>query len=314
MACAASLEPWQRDARSWRSIPSPWKDFVASIRPHIEQMVVSHRPEHKMSGELHDETNYGRPYKENKKTVVHVRKRVSLLSERDMLNIVDSAVRAAVMEKATALGGDLAVCELKNDWPVLPKHNEGSDSIENVRPIKKVRIKKVLNVTPIGNDTRRRYVAESSNHHIAIYAQLDAHGKEKRWDGIIVSLLEAYERSSAAKRTDTYRMHHRVAPIVRRTLSEDDNQQFKFSLMGGDTIKLHRRCNHAENICLPDIYRVRTIAASGQLSLVKITDARMKKDIIQSKDWWQPMVDALRKLDCRKVVVDLLGREHPAND
>ena len=58
MAHAASMEPWQIDARAWRKIESPWRNFVPSIRPHIEQMLVSHRPEHKMSGELHKGTNY----------------------------------------------------------------------------------------------------------------------------------------------------------------------------------------------------------------------------------------------------------------
>jgi hypothetical protein len=79
-------------------------------------------------------------------------------------------------------------------------------------------------------------------------------------------------------------------------------------------VELHRNCDHTNEVCKPDIYRVRTIAASGQLSLVKITDARMKKDILAAGEWWQPGVDALRKLDCRKVVVDLHGRRRYAND
>jgi CRISPR-associated endonuclease Csn1 len=296
------------DPRTRPRVPEPWKNFVPSIRPHIEQLLVSHRPEHKLSGELHDETNYGRPYQENKKTMVHVRKRVSGLSAKDLPNIVDSAIRQAVMEKADEIGGDLAVCELKSDWPVLSTH-DGSTI-----PIKKVRLKKVLDVTPIGNDTRRRYVAESSNHHIAIYVQLDAHGKEKRWEGVIVSLLEAYGRSSAAKRTEAYKRRHHIAPLIHRTLPGAEDLQFKFSLMGGDTVELHRKCDHAASACTPEFYRIRTIAANGQISLVRITDARMKKDIQAAKDWWSPTADTLRKLDCRKIVVDLLGRRRYAND
>jgi PP-loop superfamily ATP-utilizing enzyme len=84
--------------------------------------------------------------------------------------------------------------------------------------------------------------------------------------------------------------------------------------MGGDTVELHRNCDHANEVCKPDIYRVRTIAANGQLSLVKITDARMKKDIQAAKEWWSPTADTLRKLGCRKVVIDLQGRRRYAND
>jgi CRISPR-associated endonuclease Csn1 len=296
------------DPRTRPKIEQPWKDFIPSIRPHIEQLLVSHRPEHKLSGELHDETNYGRPYQQNQKTLVHVRKRVAGLSPKDIGNIVDTKIREAVERKAAELGGDLAACELKNDWPVLPTRNGGTI------PIKKVRMKKVLDVTPVGNETRRRYVAESSNHHIAVYAQLDAAGKEKRWDGVIVSLLEAYQRISEAKRSEAYKKHRRSIPIIQRSIPGAEDLQFKFSLMGGDTVELHRTCNHAKEICNPEIYRIRTIAASGQLSLARITDARMKKEIIAAGDWWQPRVDGLRKLDCRKVLVDLQGRRRYAND
>jgi CRISPR-associated endonuclease Csn1 len=296
------------DPRTRPKIEQPWKDFIPSIRPHIEQLLISHRPEHKLSGELHDETNYGRPYQQNQKTLVHVRKRVSGLSPKDVANIVDTKIREAVERKAAEFGGDLAACELKNDWPVLPTRNGGTI------PIKKVRLKKVLDVTPVGNETRRRYVAESSNHHVAVYAQLDAAGKEKRWDGVIVSLLEAYQRISEAKRSETYKKHRRCIPIIQRSIAGAEDLQFKFSLMGGDTVELHRTCDHTSEVCKPGIYRIRTIAANGQLSLVKITDARMKKDIQAAKEWWSPTADTLRKLGCRKVVVDLQGRRRFAND
>jgi hypothetical protein len=180
--------------------------------------------------------------------------------------------------------------------------------------IKKVRLKKVLDVTPVGNDIRRRYVAESSNHHVAVYAQINAAGKEKRWDGVIVSLLEAYQRISESKRSEAYKKHRRGIPIIQRSIPGAVDLQFRFSLMGGDTVELHRNCDHAKDVCKPEIYRVRTIAASGQLSLAKITDARMKKDIIAAGDWWQPRVDALRKLGCRKVVIELKGVRGYAND
>jgi CRISPR-associated endonuclease Csn1 len=296
------------DPRTRPKIEQPWKNFIDSIRPHIEQLLVSHRPEHKLSGELHDETNYGRPYQQNKKTMVHVRKRVPGLSPKDIANIVDPVVRSAVERKATELSGDHAGCELKNDWPVLTTRNGGTI------PIKKVRLKKVLDVTPVGNDARRRYVAESSNHHVAVYAQLDAAGKEKRWDGVIVSLLEAYQRISESKRSEAYKKHRRSIPIIQRSIPDAEDLQFRFSLMGGDTVELHRSCDHAKDICKLGIYRVRTIAANGQLSLVKITDARMKKDIQAAKEWWSPTADTLRKLGCRKVVIDLKGIRRYAND
>ncbi len=84
--------------------------------------------------------------------------------------------------------------------------------------------------------------------------------------------------------------------------------------MGGDTVELHRMCDHVAGICDPEIYRVRTIAASGQISMVKISDGRMKKEILEAKEWWSPSVNSLRQLECRKVMIDFLGRKRYAND
>jgi CRISPR-associated endonuclease Csn1 len=298
-----------------RYFPPPWpangeieeriQSFRNEIKGVIEGIHVSHRPKHKMSGELHDETNYGKPYKDGKKDVVHIRKGVDGLSANDIANIADDEVKKAVEAKLQELG-DLAACEKNKDWPTLPKGGGV--------PIRKVRLKKVLKVTPIGDEAKRRYVAESSNHHVAIYAQLDAQGKEKRWEGIIVSLLEAYERKSIANRSEAYRNHHRITPIILKNLPDAQNQPFKFSLMGGDTVKTEIDYDERGKLYAAGIYRVRTIAANGQVSLLKINDSRMKKEIKDAKEWWSPSIDTLRKLNARKVVVDLLGRVHPAND
>src|SRR5205814_471480 len=56
-----------RGRASFKGVEALWNDFVPSIRPHIEQLVVSHRAEHKLSGQFHDETLYSQPYQENGK-------------------------------------------------------------------------------------------------------------------------------------------------------------------------------------------------------------------------------------------------------
>lgn len=296
MSRTASLEPATcNTSRAFRRIPSPWPDFVNSVRPHIERMIISHRPEHKMSGALHDETNYSQPRNVNGKTIVHIRKPLSSLSAQDIESIVDPEVRIAVRSKAAEIGGDLAKCESTNDWPVLQSGNGSSI------PIKKARIKKVLDVTPIASGERQRFVAVANSHHTAIFT-LIKNDREVQWEGLPVSLYEAMERK------------RRKLPVIRKTHPDGPEWNFKFSLMGGDTIELHRVCDHKNGRCKSDVYRVRTIAGNGQLSLVKITDARLIKGIKEAKEWWSPRADALRKLDCRKVVVDTLGRVHPAND
>jgi CRISPR-associated endonuclease Csn1 len=294
---AASAPGWQQDRRVFRGMEAPWPNFVDSIRPVIEHMTISHRPEHKMSGAFHDETNYGRPRLEGKKSYVHIRKPITAFSKKDIANIVDPVVRRAVEEKFAFFGGDLSRCEAANDWPSLSAANG------RTIPIRKARIRKVLNVSPVGKGNCERFVMPSSNHHIEVFAKLDEHGREIAWDGIVISLLEAAERKRKGE------------PVMARVYPESAEEYvFKFSLMGGDTVELHRSCDHPGGKCSPQLYRLRTIAANGQLSFVRINDARLKDEIKKAKEWWSPMCEGLRKLDCRKVVIDLLGQTHPAND
>jgi CRISPR-associated endonuclease Csn1 len=296
MSRSASLDPrFQQDSRAFRKIESPWPNFVESIRPHIAGMIVSHRPEHKMTGALHDETNYGKPYHLNGKTVVHIRKPIAGLSPKDIENIVDPAVRLAVQRKADSFNGDLTKCESSGDWPLLQSNNGHSI------PVKRVRMRKVLDVTAIASQERERFVSVTNSHHTAIFALIQE-DREVEWEGIPVSLYEAMERKRLKQ------------VVIDKNHPDGSPWRFKFSLMGGDTVELHRNCAHRDGKCIPEIYRIRTIAGNGQLCLVKITDARLIKEIKEAKDWWSPRADALRKLDCRKVSIDTLGRVHPAND
>lgn len=287
---------WQ-GARTMPRIQSPWKNFIDSIRPHFEQMLVSHRPEHRLNGEMHKATNYSRPRLEGDKSAVHLRRPVTGLSMKEIENIADPAVREAVRAKAAGCGGDLVKWtpnQTGTDWPQLV-----TKSGKHV-PIKKVRIKEILNVREIGKGERTRYVALKNNHHVAIFALLNEVGEEKRWEPVIVSLFDAMERKRKGE------------ALVQTSYSGTGKAIFKYSLMGGDTLLLHKDCDHSKGLCNPTVWQVRTIAASGQLSLVRVNDGRQKTDILKAREWWSPSIDGLRKLDALKVTVDSLGGIHQA--
>lgn len=276
-----------RGRESFKGVMSPWKDFVDSIRPHIEELVVSHRPERKLSGQLHDETLYGCPSEENGKSYVHVRKPVAGLSRGDLEDIVDPAVRKAVQARFEELG-DLKKLEAGGASPPYLKAKNGEQI-----PIRKVRICKALRTRTVGEGPRLRHVAPNNNHHMEIVAELNEKGEEIRWEGVAVSLMDAIERRRKGQ------------AIVQRDHGE--GYLFKFSVMGGDTVEITEKD-------ISEIFVVRTIASNGQLALARINDARRIKEMKASSDWWQPRSEALRVLNARKVVVDVLGRVHPAHD
>lgn len=284
--------------RPFKGMEQPWPGFVDSVRPHFEQMNISHRPSHKLGGALHEETLYSRARMVNGKSYVHVRKPITALSAGKMVNIVDPAVKKAVEAKLAELGGDvkkLGAIAL-DDVTALPylKSKDGRHI-----PIKSVRVRKAMSPTKIGHGARERFVQPANNHHVEIFAKVDGRGKEVRWEGMPVSLLEAKERN------------RRKMPVIQKKLDGQDDHVFKFSLMGGDIIELSGKEGEVDRTGL---WRVRTISSNEQIAVVKVGDARIIKEMRPTLDFWRPMPNALRKLNCRKVTVDLLGRVHAASD
>jgi hypothetical protein len=135
---------------------------------------------------------------------------------------------------------------------------------------------------------------------VAIFALLDERGRERQWDSEIVSLFAAMERKRNKK------------PVIQTLFPAVPEAVFKFSLMWGDTLLLHKDCKHEKGICKPSFWRVRSIWEQGTLTLVRINDARLLNEIRAAKDWLLPSPDTLRKLNTVKVVIDSLGRIHQA--
>jgi CRISPR-associated endonuclease Csn1 len=279
----------KRGRSSFKGLQGPWPDFVDSVRPHIDSLIVSHRPERKLTGQLHDETLYSPPYEKNGKMFVHVRKAVEALTAGELEDIVDDSVREAVQKRAQELGG-LKKLQAAGVEPPWLETNDGRRI-----PIRRVRVRKVLAVQRLSEGPRERYVAPNNTHHMEIVAELDEKEREVRWDGVPVSLLEAMER----KRNG--------GPIVRTTHGPDTQFRFKFSLMGGDAIEIPTGKRAG-------LYVVRTLRTDGRLEVARATDARLKDEIKKAEDWWSPTLDRLRKENARKVQVSVLGTVHPAND
>jgi len=291
MAEAASLEPWQEGARAWRKIVSPWKNFVDSIRPHVEQMVVSHRPEHKLSGELHKGTNYSRPYIHCGKQTVHTRCALATLSTVDIDAedvIVDAAVREAVRAKLEEIGGNPKLFEKPENTPYLVSPNGRAIAI------RKVRIRETKNPLTIGSGARQRFVASGGIHHVVFFVTRDQNRREK-WDSTVVQITEAYERRS------------RKQPVIARTLSTDTEARFLFSVMKDDIVQV------TEN-GVTRLLRVKKFGENKQIWFVPINDAHDDANQKKLGITWSKKPNTLKDLKPQKVAVDLLGRVHPAND
>ncbi|RMG34355.1 MAG: type II CRISPR RNA-guided endonuclease Cas9, partial [Planctomycetota bacterium] len=292
----ASQQSESRLGRIQVELPEPWPDFVQSVQRAIDCIVVSHRAKRRLSGALHEETNYGirNVLRPNGRVdqVVTVRKRLDQMSSEEVQRIIDPVVRQLVLEKLKAVTGR-ENADPKRVFAVPENLPHRTDRAGNVFPVRAARIQARRTVQPIGSPAKRRYVAPGSNSHMEIVAELDTQGRELRWEGHIVSRLEAYARYRAGE------------PVVKR--DHGPNKRFLFSLRPTEMVEMNYQGQR-------NIFKVEAIS-SRQLEFVLHSDARPSS--VRRKQSGQRVrlsPDRLRSARARKVVVDPLGKILPAND
>ena len=291
---AAKRARGKKGVRLLDRVDPPWDGFMDDARKAIGEIVVSHRVDRRVRGALHEETFYGRPRQDDRgKSYVHVRKPLAGISAKDVDDIVDPAVR----ERVSAMLAELGEADPKKAFKSggsLPYMQAGDG--RNIR-IGRVRLKKYIQTFPVGDGHRARNVVSDSNHHMEIFRDK----KTGKWDGYVVSLHEAYQRLK------------RKEPVVRQDFGQD--KEFVFSLACGEIIEIDNQDGTR------GFFRVRSIYTMNQggrlyrgIKYVKCSDARKKDEIIKDKAFYSSLVDPIRKLNCRKVVVTPLGDVRYAND
>lgn len=293
MARASALEPWQPGTRSWRHVPQPWRtpDFFRSVEEQVREMLTSHRPEHKVSGELHKGSNYGRPYPYKGKSTVHSRVLISALTAKDIEEddvIVDRAVRDILRAKLTEVGGNPKAFEKTENTPYM------LTSAGKRTPIRKVRIRETRNPLRVGEGSNERYVASGGIHHVELFVTRDEKRRET-WDSRVIQITEAYKRQREKQ------------PVVARVLEDAPEAEFLFSISNDDTIEIKNGDERR-------IVRIKKSGENKQIFYVPVNDAHTDADQKKLNIASSKYPSTLKALEPRKVVVDLLGRVHPAND
>ncbi|MBE0536524.1 MAG: type II CRISPR RNA-guided endonuclease Cas9 [Phycisphaerae bacterium] len=273
---------------------APWENFRAEVQEKINAINVSHRVTRKVSGQLHDETNYGPTgLKDEKGQDVFVyRKTLESLTIAMVGKIVDPVVREVVCERLREFGirpegkGTIS----KDVWkePLHMKCKNG-----NGPQIKKVRIRDVFNNMIVMTDRdgkAYRAVAPGSNHHVEIFAYEDAKGRVKK-DGRVVTMYEAVRRSVSGQ------------PVICRDYG--DGRKFVCSLAKNEMFML--KTDENEEL----LHRVQKLDQNGRIILRPHTYAAKLNDsdappLIQRRN-----ANTLRGF---KVTVDPMGRICKAHD
>ncbi len=275
--------------RQFGKVPLPWETFDQDVRQSIDNLVVSHRLDHRVRGAFHEQTFYGRPsLGDDGKQYVHTRKPIERISAKDIKDIADKAVRECI-EKALSVLGQSNPADAFKDPASHPILSGGNDTS---RPIHRVRLKSSLRTFEIGSGHRLRHVVPDRNHHMEVVELLDDNGNTTGWEGHVVDLFEARRRLD------------RREPVIKK--DHGSGKCFLFSLANGNVIELDQD-DGSRGLCI-----VRTIETSSNIRWVSIRDARKLAGRSKAGETARP--DPLRKKNCCKVTVDPLGRVRRARD
>lgn len=287
--------------RNPKDIPPPWDNFRENVKTSIDRIIVSHRVLRKIRGALHEETNYGILKKTDSdgQNYYAVRKSIAAITASEIAKIGDPVVQKIIREHLAKNGvTDLTKSgvEKSAEWkkamlspdnlPMMPNKNGPPVHIRKVRlHIPSTGMEPMKN--PAGENYRA--VKKGSNHHIVIYEHTDSKGRI-RWDGEVVSMLEAARRA------------RRGEPIIRRNLG--DGKKFIMSLSTNETI---RTTNNGTS----DYWRVQVInARSFQIGFRRHTAANIQDNVTRLLR----IPDALRELSVEKVTVCPAGHVKVAHD
>ena len=253
--------------------PAPWPAFPQQVQHRLDEINISFLMDLRLGGLLHALTNYSAPIPAagGKKDQRHVRCPLRTLSDKDISGdaIVDPAIRLIVQQKWESLGGG----DPKKLFVEPANHPVMTTKDGRCIPIHKVRLKVGAKPKTVGQGTTVRYVASgaNSNHHAVVFVHLDAAGKESKWDGDVISRLDAAKRLSRDAQA-------KDAEIIQRNLGA--SRRFKFSLFPGDCVRMFD-----ENL-IEQTYRVKSISKSGGSPDIEFqlhTDARDSKQLKDEK-------------------------------
>jgi CRISPR-associated endonuclease Csn1 len=269
----ASKNPMDIHRVRFLEMTPPWENFLESAAQSLGQVIISRQLKRKLSGRLHEETNYG-AIDERIKTS---RVAVEILTKKDIEKIINPVIKDRILAQLEVLGKDdpKKAFKDKKDHPYLLA-KDGRHI-----PIHKVKLAFPQTSVEVGKEHRKRYVIPDSNHHMAVYEVQDSKGRTK-WDFEVVSLLEANTR------------HSKGLPVV------DKKPGFVMTLSAGDTVMYEQEGKKIQAW-------VRTVTSEGKVGLVIHTDARRKEEQIQDGAFKVIAINILRQLNCVKTQIDPIG-------
>ncbi|MCM8730903.1 type II CRISPR RNA-guided endonuclease Cas9 [Hephaestia sp. GCM10023244] len=287
--------------RLFEGLDQPWEGFREQLGAALERVTISHKPDHGRkgrpardrdvtSGQLHNETAYGLTGDVNRKGDSLVVYRIALanLQPKDLTDperMTDHALQNALYAATRGATGS-AFQKALADFSKAPGPWQG---------IRRVRVRKPLQVIPIRDATGRAYKGYQGDSNALYTVWRLPDGKwVTHWtdaDGIarsgIVSTFDYHQKDY---------VEHRPHPAAKKVLMLRQNDLIAIERDGGPR----------------EIMRVQKYGQNGQVFLIAHNEAGKMAERDKNPDdpfkFYGPGASALQKMKARQVRIDPLGR------
>ncbi len=267
-------------------IGPPWDALQDEVRTGIDEMIVSHAPQTKIRGALHEETGAG--FIEGVGTVYRKNLDQSF-KPKQVERIIDPAVKEQV-RKHLAQHGDKSKEAFAEG--VIVYHKDGKTPIHRVRMTQQTQIKELeklkLEETNFAICDQQgkafRWMVYGNLHHIEIIR----HKQKDRYKGKPVTTLEVARRARGINRAK--------APLIQKNHGE--NYEFIMALHINDMVRVQRNGK-------PVLYRVQKIESTAVLTLRLHTAATLN---YAEESLRKSVSTLINKYQMQKIRVNAIGK------
>lgn len=208
-------------------IARPYPDFRDELDEHLKRLIVSHTPQRKLSGGLHEDT--GASFIEKHGGLVHRKNLASGFTEKDANSIVDDTIKTLVLAHLDKYGNDSRKA-FADDKTVY--HKDGKTPIKRVRILQSKTTQKKLETRKFGVRDKSgnvfKWMPYGNNHHVEIIKNKET-GK---YEGKFVTMMQASHRAKGIK--SALNLDGNKQPIVKK--NHGDDWQFMMALHINDSV------------------------------------------------------------------------------
>jgi CRISPR-associated endonuclease Csn1 len=274
------------DERDKIDIPPPWKNLRDDLDSKLKAMTVSHKPDHGLAAQLHEDTAYGvvkNPEKEDGGNLVY-RKAFMALNDKEIERIRDRRLRALLQQHVTvekAAGKNLKAAlqsfAVRKDIPGLP------NGIRHVRLTKAEKPEYLVTVRDKSGNPYKSYSA-GENAFVEIFETPDG-----KWLGEAASIFKANQSDFGLHWPDAH-------PGARRIMRVFKGDLVALDVKGQRTIMVVHRLDAASNR-----FKLAAHNETGNLD-------QRHADEIDPFRWLMASYGTLKAMNAERVRVDELGR------